>query len=221
MSLAPAIAVSHPLPMMERNQFAPRRRLAVDTPIYGLDIETDTTTNGLDPNVAAVVAIGASAAAGDTTFVGDEPTILRQLDAWLADTPPGVLVTWYGGGFDLPFLAERARRHAIEWGLRLVPDPIFADAWRGSWHAHAHLDAWRLYAGDVGRALPWSTSLKSVARLVGLDPIVVDVRRIHELDDTTLRAYVASDARLARLLVERRWASARRFADPAPLTPVR
>jgi hypothetical protein len=58
-----------------------------------------------------------------------------------------------------------------------------------------------------------SCSLKSIARLVGLAPVEVDRARIHDLSHEALHAYAASDARLARVLAERRWGSASRFVD--------
>jgi hypothetical protein len=58
-----------------------------------------------------------------------------------------------------------------------------------------------------------SCSLKAIARLVGLSPVEVDPEHIHELDPAALRAYVASDARLARVLAERRWPGAHSFVD--------
>ena len=45
---------------------------------------------------------------------GDEITILRGLDDALLHLAPGVLVTWNGSSFDLPFLADRAARLAEE-----------------------------------------------------------------------------------------------------------
>src|SRR5687767_2120284 len=86
-------------------------------------------------------------------------------------------------------------------------------AYRATWHHHGHLDAYRLYRGDVGPSLRVSCSLKSIARLVGLSPIEVDRGRIHDLSNEALHAYASSDARLARVLTERRWATASRFID--------
>jgi hypothetical protein len=65
----------------------------------------------------------------------------------------------------------------------------------------------------VGPALRISCSLKSIARFVGLAPVEVDRTRIHDLSNEALHAYAASDARLARILTERRWATAVRCVD--------
>jgi hypothetical protein len=203
-------------------------------PIYGLDIETDTLIDGLDPAVSPVVLAALSTPEGDTVFDGPEPSLLATLDARLAALPPGVVVTWNGATFDLPFLADRAAAAGVPLGLRLVPDPTVVlgrgplrgheGAYRARWHAHGHLDAYRLYRGDVGRVLRVSCGLKTIARLVGLTPVEVDRERIHELPRSVLDAYVASDARLARLLAERRPAGLDRFVDhldaPAPAETV-
>ncbi len=181
-------------------------------PLYGLDIETDTRVDGLDPAVAAIVAV---ALATDTdTFVidGDETHLLRRLDDALAEFPPGIIVTWNGGRFDLPFIAERARRTGTELALRLEPDPHDggraggdgAHGWLAAWGHHLHLDGYRVYRSDVGRALPVSCGLKPMARLVGLVPIEVDRENLHVLSPDELSDYVSSDAVLARHLVARR-----------------
>jgi DNA polymerase elongation subunit (family B) len=198
------------------------------TTVYGLDIETDTTTNGLDPRVAAVVTVALACPDHDEMFTGDEPELLAQLDARLAQLEPGVIATWNGAAFDLPFLADRAERNRVCLGLRLHLDrsielrrpalPGHRGAYRAAWHRHGHLDAYRLYRGDVGPAMRISCSLKSIARFVGLAPVEVDRERIHDLSREALHAYAASDARLARVLAERRWSTAARFVDRCPPT---
>jgi DNA polymerase elongation subunit (family B) len=196
-----------------------RRRPAV----YGLDIETDTTKNGLDPRVAAVVTVALAGAGYEEVFTGPEAQLLVDLDDRLAELEPGVIATWNGAAFDLPFMADRAALHGIHLGLRLqhdraitmrrAPLPGHRGAYRASWFDHGHLDAYRLYRGDVGPALRISCSLKSIARFVGLAPVEVDRTRIHDLSNEALHAYAASDARLARILTERRWGTASRFVD--------
>jgi DNA polymerase elongation subunit (family B) len=198
------------------------------TPIYGLDIETDTTVDGLDPSVSRIVAIALSTG-GDELFEGPEDELLEALDHRLAELPPGVIATWNGSAFDLPFIADRAARWRLRLGLHLVADPRMrhrhsplpghVHCYRASWFGHSHLDAYRLYRDDVGPALRISCSLKSIARLVGLAPVEVDRERIHDLSREALHAYAASDARLARVLAERRWATAARRVDQvgAPL----
>lgn len=191
--------------------------------VYGLDIETDTTVDGLDSDVAPVVTVALSHEGYDEVFSGDETSILLQIDRRLAELTPGVLATWNGAAFDLPFLADRAELLGLPLGLRLQHDPRIRlhhqplpghpGAYRARWHRHGHIDAYRLYRGDVGPALRVSCSLKSIARLVGLAPLQVDRTRIHDLSREVLHAYAASDARLARVLTERRWGTAARFVD--------
>ena len=206
--------------------------------IYGLDIETDTRVDGLDPQVASVVTVALSLPGHDEVFSGPEAQLLTDLDARLRTLKPGVLATWNGGAFDLPFLATRAQLHGVRLGLRLELDPRMRlrgkplpgheGAYRGAWFGHQHLDAYRLYRADVGPLLRVSCSLKSIARLVGLNAIEVDRTRIHDLSHEALHAYAANDARLARVLTERRLPSAVRHVDrlsapvparqPAPAT---
>ena len=203
-----------------------RRRPAV----YGLDIETDTTENGLDPRVAAIVTVALAAPGYEEVFTGPEDQLLHDLDRRLARLEPGVIATWNGAAFDLPFIADRATLHGLHLGLRLRHDreitmhhsplPGHRGAYRASWFDHGHIDAYRLYRGDVGPALRISCSLKSIARFVGLSPIEVDRERIHDLSNEVLHAYAASDARLARILAERRWGTASRYIDRVPVAEV-
>ena len=149
--------------------------------------------------------------------------IFSELDDRLAHLEPGVIATWNGAAFDLPFIAQRAALYDMQLGLRLQLDPSIplhhdplpghAGAYRAAWHRHGHVDAYRLYRGDVGPALRISCSLKSIARFVGLAPVEVDRERIHDLTNEALHAYAASDARLARILTERRWTTASRCVD--------
>ncbi len=183
-------------------------------PLYGLDIETDTTINGLDPAVAAVVAVAISGPSEDLVLDGSEAVILVETDRILATLPPGVIVTWNGGNFDLPFLADRAAMHGITLGLRLTraaeaagrhePLPGHAGSYRARWYRHGHLDAYQLYRADVGAVLGLPCGLKPLARHVGLPVVEVDRERIHELSPEEQRAYVVSDAQLARALAQRR-----------------
>jgi len=188
----------------------------VSPPLYGLDIETDTTVDGLDPSVSPIVAVAVATPDGDRVFQGPEDLVLHRTDELMSELDPGIVVTWNGSGFDLPFLAERARRLGVTLGLDLWddgPERTEPGVVRGQWYAHDHLDGYRLYRADVGRSLGFPCGLKPLSRLVGLAPVEVDRSCIHLLDDAALEAYVASDARLARELVLRRWPVAERATD--------
>jgi hypothetical protein len=196
-------------------------------PVYGLDIETDTTIDGLDPAVGRILAVGLATPTGPVVFTdGDEAALIDRLDWHLGGLEPGVLATWNGAKFDLPYLADRARLLGLTIDLRLSLDltielhrstlPDHAGAYRATWGAHGHLDAYRLYRSDVVAALHISGSLKSVARACGLEPIEVDTASVHRLSPADLAAYVLSDASCTRELVVRRWSSARHAVDRLP-----
>ncbi len=199
--------------------------------VYGLDIETDTSTDGLDPAVASVVTVALSSRSFDEVFIGDEVTVLRALDARLAALPTGVLATWNGAAFDLPFLADRARLLGVHLGLTLCLDrrltmarsllPGHAGAYRAAWHEHSHLDTFRLYGHPTGSS-NWM-SLRTIGRLVGLGGHDGGRGPAHDLAHEALHAHAPSDARLARVLAERRWTAAARLIDriePADVRPV-
>lgn len=204
------------------------------TNVYGIDIETDTSTDGLDPSVAPVRAVALSHRGGDELFVGDEADLLTALDERLARLPRGVIATWNGAAFDLPFLADRATILEIPLGLRLVLDrrltlqraplPGHAGAYRAAWHGHGHLDTYRLYGAHRGPG-PF-TSLRTIGRLIGLGTVDCRPARNQDLTNEALHAHAPSDARLARVLAERRWPAAARLVDhldaaePQPTLPV-
>lgn len=196
-------------------------------PLYGLDIETDTSLDGLDPGVAPVIAVAVSSEQEDTVLTGAEPAVLRALDRHLADLEPGVIVTWNGAAFDLPFLADRAARHGIDLALEMHWDPRVPrsthrrplpghiGSYVACWYDHCHLDAyraWRTLTADPDE----SCALKAVAAREGLPAVELERSLIHEAALSLLRSYASSDAALARRLAERRWNEVRRFIDRLP-----
>ncbi len=204
---------------------------AAPPPLHGLDIETDTTTDGLDPHVGRVLAVAVASSGGTAVLTdADEVALLDRLDRHLADLAPGVIVTWNGARFDLPYLATRAARLGVTLGLDLQADPTqrshheplpgHAGAYRARWGDHAHLDVYRTYRADVGPVFRMPCSLKVIAGLAGLSPVEVDASQMHLLGGHELADYVASDAVCTRELARRRWSTARLAVDimaaPAP-----
>jgi len=193
--------------------------------IYALDLETDTTIDGLDPRVAAITECAVSTAVGDTVLCTDhgEATMLFNLDKYLGALPPGLIVTWNGAFFDLPFLYTRRRILSLppsstlrSFGLRLIPQPGltpkydyigdhicgYTAVWLregDSGAGHLHLDisfAYKKIAADLGV----KHALKPVARALGIE---VDRERMHLLTPAQRSAYAASDTRATRELAIR------------------
>lgn len=182
--------------------------------LIGLDIETDTSGGGgLDPTSAGVTAVAVSTVVGmgqeaslsTTVFSGGgERSLLQKVEAHVRELPAGIIVTWNGSCFDLPFLADRMRLHGVDTALRLSPDPMVVvkyaplpghqGGYRARWGAHQHVDVAGLYrAFALEHGLAWS--LKPVARAVlGVKPIEVDRSAVHQLSDEALVRYNASDA---------------------------
>lgn len=191
---------------------------------YGFDIETDTTIDGLDPEVAPIIAVAIATPDHHLVFTGPERDILVDTERALSDLEPGVLVTWNGSGFDLPFLARRLVEHDLAHGLLTWPAPELGSRRsgdgerlgrvRGRWGAHRHLDAYLAYRSDVGRSLGIPCGLKPLSRLVGYSPVEVDRTAMERLTPDELREYVASDAVLARRLALRRHPSIVASIDP-------
>lgn len=184
--------------------------------IYGIDIETDRSRGTIDPSLAPIRAIGLSIRDAEHTFTGDETSILRELDERLAELQPGILATWNGAIFDLPYIADRARLVGVALDLVLFADrrrrsarsllPGHDGAYRATWGAHRHLDTFRLY-GDSG-------SSGSFATLFGLPRRqAATIASTDDLVNEAMHAHAASDARLARVLAERRRQAALRLVD--------
>jgi DNA polymerase elongation subunit (family B) len=191
--------------------------------IYGLDIETDTTpmsdgtARGLDPGTTSIINIALTVGEDVIVFRGDEKTMLQSFDRYVIGLRPGLIATWNGAVFDLPFIADRAAALGVELGLLLAPDhsivpkydflPGHTSAYQASWKsasrvAHTHLDV--AYAlRDLVNKLEVSWSLKPVARHFGLSPMEVDRTSVHLLTPEEQDAYVASDARVTAALTRR------------------
>lgn len=169
--------------------------------IYGLDIETDTRIDGLDPGISSVVAIAISTIRGTETLVGDEWLLLAGLEQHLASLEPGVIATWNGALYDLPFIYDRAAFYGIRLGLRLEASHRVSlgkglvghqHAYRASWHGHAHVDLCRMYQHSE-RPAPACN-----------------------LAQEALHAKATRDAELVRALASRRWNSVISFIDQTP-----
>lgn len=187
--------------------------------IYGLDIETDNSEgHGLNPDRAAITSIAISHGLKPYVFnTGNELTDIKSALLFLADMPAGLVVTWNGAFFDLPFIKQRMGagvEHAPNFHTQRLLKPKYDflprfdaalsatfDASGGAAH-HAHLDiapAYKTFAED--RGVSWS--LKPVAEAMGRTPVVLDRTRLHDYTRDEQRAYVASDA------VETAWLAAR------------
>lgn len=213
------------------------------TLVYGLGIDTGHVQPGPcvagghdadvvpDPAVAAVTRVALSTTGGDIVFDGFEADILADLDHALAGLEPGVLVTWNGSGFDLPYLADRAELRRIRLGLHLAPDPRLANvrstlpghdrAYRAAWYQHRHLDAARLFRSGRRPLI----DVEELLRVIGL-PLrgrTATARSTpgDDLAHDVTHAYATNDARLVRCLVEARLPGIVRQVDRVRVPPER
>jgi hypothetical protein len=202
--------------------------------VYGLDIETDNADGaGLDPAAAAVISVAltvpsghplpagvirhhSSAGGGREVAVLDhsrltEVEMLQALDQLVGSLPSGVIATWNGAAFDMPFLADRAHRNDMTLALTLRPAPHLeckygplpghTGAYDAEWGSHHHVDV--CYAGRSWCAsLDVVWSLKPLASAVGLEPVKEDGAGLHNIDDERRIAYVGSDAAITAALAE-------------------
>lgn len=184
------------------------------TPVYGVDIET--APPGLDPRVAQITAIAAAGPNGVFVATSDTPdTEFAMIDGftgWLAQQPQGIVATWNGSAFDLPYIVDRALvsdDHYDTYGpIRLAPsadrpakyDPLpgHAGGYLAAVSGHDHVDIAHPYRPIVEDAgVKWS--LKPTARHAGLDPVdPPDRANAGVLPVTDRIAYVLSDATITR-----------------------
>jgi hypothetical protein len=220
-------------------------------PVYGLDIETgypagrtdasrfdaappESPTGdvpAVDPRHTIIVRAVVSTAAGEQTFEGDETDLLQRLDALLGRLEPGIIATWNGASFDLPYLADRAGARAVHLGLRLAADPRrrfrgetlpgHSHAYRAAWYRHRHLDVARLYRASRRPLLEVDELLRAVGvhlrgrSAAGLGPADAPGE---ELTHDAVHAFATNDARLIRSLVEARLPGITRHVDRITLT---
>lgn len=190
------------------------------THLVGFDIET----TGLDPDTDRVVSVSVVVGRpGDrslrlgfasTTDPDDEAVLVSELCGWMRrfawrHGSWARLVSWFGSGFDVPFLvaaAERAQMTPVGHGLDTAPvaDPAGRardrDLVAASWFGIPHHDLWASWK-------PWADRrgvpcrLKTVAPLVGVVPwTVTDAATAHTARLDRLVAYNLSDAALCVLL---------------------
>lgn len=187
--------------------------------LYALDIETDTSPGrnrcaldlpaGLDPCCSAVISVAVrdTAARRSEYFsiddLGSEVAVLTALDQFLRDAPEGVVVTWNGANFDLPYLATRYERCGYGSALRIAPtddrppkyEPLPSRnplGYIAAWGQHRHIDVAFAYA-EFAAAHDVKWSLKPVALAAGIDMVTVDASAVDSLSPAELRDYNVSD----------------------------
>ncbi len=187
-------------------------------------LQFDLETTGLRPETNRVFLIAIRHPSGETETLessrdddASEADLLRRFVAAVTASDPDVLENHNLLGFDLPFLAERARRLGVRLGLGRIASlglrtrPSRRDETRvvvPGRECIDTLDAVRRYDFAI-RELP-GHGLKAVARhfgLAGPDRVVIRGDRIHEtfrIDPERVRRYAIADVveveGLARLL---------------------
>lgn len=203
--------------------------------VYALDIETDTSGGfGLDPGNGGITEIAMTIPVHEDRGVVfatadgmTEADVLVETDRLLYDLDPGLLSTWNGAFFDLPFIMTRAEILGVTKHLHLhaqaglVPkyDPLpgHVGGYSATWGTrtpmpHQHLDVAAHYKRvsnvlrdrDEANGLDYKDrfrwSLKPVAEAHGITMISVDRERMHTLAPAERRAYALSDTNGTRLL---------------------
>jgi DNA polymerase elongation subunit (family B) len=180
--------------------------------IYALDIETDNSEgHGLDPNKGRITEIAVQGRAKDVTAVfadEHEKTLLRKFTWHMRTLEPGLVTTWNGSFFDLPFIQTRAdilaapSPLAVEEDEELKPKydllPGYTGGVVGVFDSrrgrvpHQHLDisgAYKQFAAD--HDVSWS--LKPVCAAAGIEMYEIDRTRLQDYTPEERQRYVLSD----------------------------
>jgi len=145
--------------------------------IIFLDIET----SAVKADRGMVVAVGLLKGEEPEVKFADTPEEERKVLEWLRDELEGCskLVTWFGPGFDIPFLLARAAFHKVDLG-KLIEIPML------------DLCEW-----SRGHLLLSSYKLESVARFFGFQRIL----EFHGGDVSALSKLAARGDHEARKLI--------------------
>jgi DNA polymerase elongation subunit (family B) len=166
-----------------------------------IDLET-TGLCGTAPD-AGITDIALGGSWGTHVITGtDERNMLRQLSDTLT-LFTGIVVTWWGTGFDWPYLADRYAAHGMPTPFVITsaregrpsdhhPNPVILTVASvdGRWQHVDACNAWR----PIRKAAGLSSGLKAVAADYGMNPVVVDRERMADLTDDERITYAASDA---------------------------
>lgn len=176
--------------------------------ILVIDLETTGLCGTADDAAVTDIALGGSWGTEVITGLPED----RML-AMLADTLglfTGTIVTWWGTGFDWPYLADRYAAHGMPTPFVITSaragrpsdhhaNPVIltvASAKGGQWD---HVDACNAYR-PIRKAIGQSSGLKAVAMDYGMDPVIVDRADMASLTDAERVAYAASDAKITYTL---------------------
>lgn len=174
----------------------------------------DIETTGLDPDVDRILTVAFATPSGGTVIdlPQDEELLLILADheIWGLNHPGhSTIVTWNGGGFDLPFLWRRMQLHGVTNRLDIEPtreiSKYGSTMYDGHWHGIPHWDIAPAYK-DQAEALGVRWSLKPVAEALGLAPVTADVKGANgalDLPASVRQAYCLSDAATTLALAER------------------
>jgi len=193
---------------------------------YALDLETNTNPgDGLDPTnplttiTSAAVYFGprANETGPEGSIVFDDPNearLLRSLNAFFADpdTTPGVIVTWNGANFDIPFLLTRSKFCEVTLDLTaLVHEsrkPKYSackghsGGYIAAWGDNDHADIWPVFI-PVAEKNNMKSGLKPMAKHFGFNPIEVKREEMDKLTVAERLAYNVSDVEVTYRLALR------------------
>jgi uncharacterized protein YprB with RNaseH-like and TPR domain len=159
-----------------------------------LDIETDTSDNGLAWRRTRVVSVAVYRSHTEHQLFDNprERVLLDELARWLAGQPVATVETWNGVKFDLPMLWNRSAACQSKLQSYLASGIDSPASWFGH---HRHRDLMLEWKGWANRTIG-TCRLKAVAEYFHLSPIYLDMsgRTANSLED--IRRYNLSDARV-------------------------
>jgi hypothetical protein len=196
-----------------------------DIPVLALDVAIDNPEAPIDPKNNIVTAVALAGPGYEEVFSGEETQLLVDLEGFITQLTPTIIVTWNGAGFDLPILADRLEHNHLSTGLKLrfdpqidLPPPMLLGhpgAYRATWYTHRHLDIRTSYK-QLASALGVAHSLIPVAKAyLGITPVETDHANLRSLPLLEQVKYLAANAKTTRALALARW----RWLYPSELDP--
>ncbi len=162
--------------------------------VLSLDIETYDSDNQLDMNKNPILMIGLygrdfqkvitwkgfPTELSYVEFASSEKDMIERFKQYVEDFEPDIFTGYFSDGFDLPYIAHRAKLHKLklDLGLDFSDMKIYGRDYKEAViEGISHLDVFRFVRNIIGRTLKTdSYSLDNVAHeIIGSNKIQVDI----------------------------------------------
>jgi DNA polymerase elongation subunit (family B) len=149
-------------------------------------------------------------------FVEDEATLIKRCVEIIKEQSPDIIAGYYSDGFDMPYLATRAKKHKIKLDIGLDGSELKIERRRkvsADIRGINHFDVFKFVRKSLGPTLDaFSLKLDTVAKkLLGDQKVGVDIGLLHDVWDNKPKqlepyaVYNLHDTYLTIKLAEKLW----------------